>query len=93
MVFEQSHIGTAVGMAGLDSATVQIGFMAVLVFGAAILALFGSFTVLVVVPLAAVVVRKRHAKRTRPSVAPEETEGPVPLSSVGPRHASSVRDS
>ncbi|MDI2033892.1 hypothetical protein PJL15_00992 [Paenarthrobacter nitroguajacolicus] len=92
MVSQQAHLGTSVAMAGIDSAAVHISLMAVLVLGAVILALLGSFAVLVLVPLAAVVVRKGHAKRSRPSSFPAEPEGSIPLPAIGPRHANPIRN-
>lgn len=92
MVIQQTHVEASVGMAGLDATIVQIGLMAILILGAAIAALIGSFAVLVLVPLAAVVVRRHHGRRAQPSRGPGTTDETVPFRGVGPRHANVTRN-
>ena len=92
MVLQPTYVGTSAGLSGADSVAVQISLMAVLVLGAVVLALLGSFAVLILVPLAAVVVRKRHEKRTQASTAPAEPEVSDPLRGTGPRHTNSPRN-
>jgi hypothetical protein len=48
--------------------------------------------VLVLVPLAAVVVRRHHGRRAQPSRGPGTTDETGPFRGVGPRHANVTRN-
>ncbi|MFC8038184.1 hypothetical protein ACFUOZ_02380 [Paenarthrobacter sp. NPDC057355] len=88
MEFQQTHFGATMDAAGVDSTAVHISLMVVVVIGAMATALFGLVAVLVLVPLAAVLLRRRKGKLLHPPFSSRRPVVPPPVTI----HATATRN-